>query len=148
MRFTGQFVGTTLDLDAYRIQLDRCLKAELQCLIKIWLGATTGRVPVWSGMARGSLLSLAEMVGGRVVISPKVRSRIPEGRSLGSAKYIGPYLIEFTSSVPHYTYLEKQAGYSPTSPWLSFSAGAAAFKSSAKNVVVPPVTFKPVVKSV
>ena len=143
MNFTGQFIVTSFNLSAYEAQLDRYLTRELEKLVKVWLAAVTGRVPVWSGMARGSLLELSELVGGRIVIQPKAKSRISEGRSMGSATQEG-YLITVISTVPHYRYLESETGNSPTSPWLSFPAGARAYNRAIKDVKLPTPKFLPV----
>ena len=90
MRFSGTFTGIKFDLSQYQRRLEDHLVELLHQGAKAWLGAVAGRggrVPVWSGMARASLLELSELINGTVVISPlKGKSRIPEGRALGSAE--------------------------------------------------------------
>jgi hypothetical protein len=155
MKFTGQFTGLKLDLQTWKARLCTYLEPKLHELVRVWLAAVTGRVPVWSGMSRASLLEVSEMVGGRIVISPKVnvKSRIPQGRALGTAeKRITDtdFTITIITRVPHYTYQEYKVppkGGSPSAPWFSRAAGKAAFRNVARHVVLPPVIFKPVVKT-
>jgi len=156
MKFTGQFTGVTLDTRAWQAQLRSHLEAKLNEGAKAWLHGVTGRVPVWSGMSQASLLKLSEMIGGTIVISPRsgVKNRIPQGRALGSAvKVISDtdFTITIITQVPHYTYQEynKPArGGSPSAPWFSQFAGNEAFRAVANDVVVPPLIFKPVVKTI
>ncbi len=115
---------------------------NLHKVVKAWLMAATGKVPVWSGMAMGSLLEVSETVDGGLIITPRtgVKSRIGLGRSLGSADAeYGPneYSMIIKSSVPHY--VEQDVGYvgvSLTAPWMSFPAGMAAAIAAAQNIKV------------
>lgn len=90
MRFTGQFVGVKLDLQSYRARLEAYLQEKLHEAVRAWLqviAGSGGRVPLWSGMARSSLLEISQLVDGRIVLSPlKAKSRVPEGRRLGTAR--------------------------------------------------------------
>ena len=86
MKFTGKFLGAKIDIDKYQQQLQEAMVDALHEGAKIWLQAVVGKVPLWSGMARASLLELSELVSGKIVFSPlKASSRIPSGRSLGTA---------------------------------------------------------------
>ncbi len=153
MKFTGRFTGLKLDLQAWKNQLRDYLEPKLHEFVKVWIEAVTGRVPVWSGMARASLLEASELVGGTVVIHPKggVKSRIPQGRALGTAEpkiTEHDFIITIITKVPHYTYQEYNKptrGGSPSAPWFSQIAGATAFRKVAKDVILPPVIFKPFV---
>lgn len=150
MRFTGHFTGAKLDLGVYKQHLREHMEIQLRRVAKIWLSAVTGRVPVWSGMARGSLLVLAEMIGGRIVIAPVsgVASRIPQGRALGTAEEkLGPndFTIEISTSVPHYVVQEyKNVNVSRSAPWLSFEAGAVAYNQAVKTAFLPPPVYTPI----
>ncbi|GAG59837.1 unnamed protein product, partial [marine sediment metagenome] len=141
MKFTGHFTGIKLDLEKYRQRLRDHMVVELHNIAKIWLSAVTGRVPVWSGMSQGSLLKLSEMVGGRIVISPLVSSRVPKGRALGTAKpTYGPndFIIEISTAVPHYVLQEyENVGISKSAPWLSFAAGASAYHQAVRTTRLP-----------
>jgi len=128
MKFTGHFTGIKLDLRAYRQLLNEHMKTQLHEVARAWLRAVTGRVPVWSGMARASLLILSEMIGGRIVIVPVANiNRIPMGRPLGTATpTYGPtdFTIKISTFVPHYVLQEHQnVGVSKSAPWQSFEAG-------------------------
>lgn len=143
MRFTGQFTGAKLDLSSYKKKMNAYLEAKLHEAANSWLQAVTGRVPVWSGMARGSLLELSELVSGKLAITPKVKSRIPLGQSLGTAIQ-DDFIIIITTAVPHYTLQEyTNVGVSKSAPWRSLNAGATACKEVIKNVRLP----KPKIKS-
>lgn len=147
MKFTGHFTSVKLDLRAYQALLEEHLRNELQRVTKVWLHAVTGRVPVWSGMARASLLNVAAEIGGSIVIQPIVKSRIPLGQPMGTVKpNYGPtdFTIEISTSVPHYVTQEyTDVGISKSAPWRSFEAGASAYRAAAQTVVLPPLTFKP-----
>ena len=113
------------------------LEAKLREGANAWLQAVTGRVPVWSGMSQASLLELTELIGGVLVITPRVKSRIPLGRALGTAE-LEDFIITITTKVPHYTLQEyKDVGVSKTAPWRSLKAGATVYKESIKNVRLP-----------
>ena len=154
MKFTGTFVGIKLDLSQYQQQLQNYLVEILHKGTKAWLKAVAGRggrVPLWSGMARASLLEVSELVDGTIVLSPlKAPSRVPHGRSLGKAtQKISESSVEITieTSVPHYTLQEYQRakqGGSPRAPWHSLLAGMIAFQFATKDAQLPKFILKPV----
>ncbi len=154
MKFTGHFTGPQLNLKAWEAELRTLLESKLNEYVQEWLRAVTGRVPVWSGMSRASLLAVSEMVGGRVVINPKVKSRVPQGRALGTAiKTITDtdFTITIITKVPHYTlqeYRKSPSGGSPSAPWFSLFAGSEAFRAIARDINLPTVTFKPFVRTI
>ncbi|KKL16061.1 hypothetical protein LCGC14_2499360 [marine sediment metagenome] len=154
MKFTGHFTGPVFDLEAWKAELRTHLEAKLYEYVREWLRAVTGRVPVWSGMSQASLLAISEMVGGRLVISPKVKSRVPKGRALGTATPSitdSDFTITVVTKVPHYTsqeYRKSPVGGSPSAPWFSLFAGAEAFRAIAQDLHLPPVHFKPFVKTI
>ena len=142
MRFKGTFTGASIDLNAYERKVRQHLDQELQRVARAWLGAVSGKVPVWSGMALGSLLELTDLIDGRISISPKVASRIGKGHVLGTAKQ-DDFLITVTTRVKHYVIQEgKNVGVSPTAPWKSFDAGKVAYKIAVQNVRLPRLTLK------
>lgn len=148
MKFTGHFTGAKLDLSAFQRRLEAHLKSELQRVTKTWLHAVTGRVPVWSGMARGSLLNVAEEVGSHIDIMPVVKSRTHLGQPMGMVKSIyGPtnFTIEISSRVPHYVLQEyENVDVSKSAPWRSFAAGASMYRTAVQTVTLPFPVFKPV----
>ena len=151
MKFTGTFIGAKLDLTKYKAQLQEHLWRELQLVAKAWLAGTSGRVPIWSGMAAGSLLELSELVNGTLVVAPlRVPSRIPLGRSLGTAiPELTPTSakITITTNVEHYNLQEHRrvkSGGSPSAPWKSLEAGAEAYREAVKEVRLLEPGLKPV----
>ncbi len=152
MKFTGTFVGVKFDLPGYRRQLEDHLVELLHQGAKAWLqvvAGSGGRVPLWSGMARASLLELSELIDGRVVLSPlKGPSRVPKGRALGTAiPEISESKVQLTieTMVPHYTIQERaNVGVSKTAPWQSLLAGRLAFLAVSKEARLLEPEFKPV----
>ena len=150
MKFTGKFIGVKLDLSRYKKQLEEHLIKELHRVANAWLQATGGRVPLWSGMARASLLELSELINGRVILTPlKAKSRIPQGRILGQVIQSitsSSAFMTIITDVEHYNLQEYQkvTKGSPSAPWHSLIAGAAAYYRAASSVALPKPIFKPV----
>jgi hypothetical protein len=154
MRFFGEFVGATINVEAYKKSVDDFLGEKLEEGARVWLTAVTGRVPLWSGMARASLLELSRLANGKILLSPlKDKSRIPAGESLGSARMLTDfpsYIFEVATQVPHYTLQEftnvrnATGRGSPSAPWRSFDAGQEAFFEYARSVRLPPLVFEKV----
>jgi len=152
MKFTGTFVGAKFDLPKYRRQLEDHLVDLLHEGANAWLQAVAGpggRVPLWSGMARASLLELSELINGRVVFSPlKGPSRIAEGRSLGTAiQEISESKVQITieTMVPHYSLQERaNVGVSKSAPWNSLLAGKLAFLAAIKDARLPGPALRPI----
>jgi hypothetical protein len=148
LKFYGQFLGARIDLPSYREQLKEAMMHRLHEAADAWLQAVLGKVPLWSGMARGSLLELSELVNGTVVLTPlKAKSRIPEGKALGTAiEEIDNDRVTITikTNVPHYNLQEYSSSRSPTSPWQSLQAGASAFNKSVADFKPVQVKLKPV----
>lgn len=144
MRFTGQFVQLKLDQARFVTELREQLQKQLQEAASAWLAAVLGRVPLWSGMARASLLKLSRLINGTIILSPlKDISRIPQGEILGTAtqEYTDTTTkITITTDVPHYNlqeYSKAPEGGSPSAPWHSLEAGKIAFDESAKKMILP-----------
>ena len=146
MKFIGQFLGARIE--EYQQQLREAMIDALEEGAKIWLQAVVGRVPLWSGMARGSLLELRELINGKIVFTPlKAKSRVPSGRSLGTAEpdyEKDKVTLTITTNVSHYTAQEYRSGVSPTAPWRSLDAGAVAFKSYAESMKFLMPKLKPI----
>lgn len=154
MRFTGQFVGAKLDLQKFKTRFEEHLVQELHRAVKVWLqvvAGSGGRVPLWSGMARASLLELSQLIDGRVILSPlKAKSRIAQGQQLGTAvQTIDNFriIIEIETDVPHYSlqeYRKASHGGSPTAPWQSRAAGLVAFRQALETLTL----LKPMIKAI
>jgi hypothetical protein len=158
MRITGHFTGLTLDHSATLKALEQHLVGELHRCTDAWIqeiAGPSGRVPLWSGMARASLLEVSQLVNSQIVISPlKVPSRVAEGAQLGTATpTIRPDLvqIQITTDVEHWNvqeYRKMKRGGSPSAPWQSLQYAAAAFLACAAEVSLPSPVFKPFVRKV
>lgn len=153
MKFTGTFTGIKLDLSSYMRQLEEHLTSELHRVANAWLqvvAGSRGRVPLWSGMARASLLELSELINGRIVLSPKrAKSRVPQGRALGTAIpkiTSSSAFITIITDVEHYSVQEYQklAIGSPRAPWHSLLAGELAYHEAARSTVLPPPILRPI----
>ena len=149
MKFTGKFTVIKLDRQAYLTFLQEYLQKKLFEVTNVWLNATTGRVPVWSGMAKGSLLVLANLVDNKLIITPirGVKSRVALGELVGTAipdwETPGRALITISTEVPHYVIQEfTNVGVSKSAPWLSFEAGAAAYRVAVQTVKLPAPFYK------
>ncbi len=151
MKFTGTYTGIKFDLSAYQRRLETYLVELLHLGAKDWLkvvAGNRGRVPVWTGMARASLLELSELINGTILISPlKGKSRIQRGRALGTAvQEISKSNVKLTIqvSVPHYVEQERSSGRSPSAPWRSFSAGILAFRQATADAKLPSLDYRPI----
>jgi hypothetical protein len=152
-KFRGTFSTIKLDVSSYTASLDEELRRKLEEGARQWVAAATGRVPIWSGMARASLRPITQIANGNIVISPlQAKSRIPEGERLGSAELIArfpEYKLKISTSVPHFVIQDEQRvsrGGSPRAPWKAFEAGDAALQAVLSTVTLPPIVFD--VKSV
>ncbi len=151
MKFTGKFTGIKLDRRAYLAFLQEYLQKKLFEVTNVWLNATTGRVPVWSGMSQGSLLVLANLIDSTLLITPVrgVKSRIALGEIMGTAILdvgtLGIATITISTEVPHYVIQEfVNVGVSKSAPWLSFEAGAIAYRVAIQTIKLPAPFYKPV----
>lgn len=147
MKFKARFRGLEFDLAAYLISLEDQMQLQLEEAAREWLAAVTGRVPLWSGMARGSLLKIAHLANGRIVVSPlKAKSRVAKGEILGDAEIKAEtpeFYFKVSTRVPHYVEQEsRNVGISPSAPWKSFEAGNTAALSSIQSLRLPNIVFK------
>lgn len=147
-RFKGSFSTIKLDTTAYTSQLDDVMQQVLEEGARQWVAAATGRVPIWSGMARASLRPISQLANSQIVISPlQAKSRIPEGERLGDASLVArfpEYKLTISTAVEHFVIQDDgrvSRGGSPSAPWKSFEAGNAALRAVISNVPLPPVVF-------
>lgn len=153
MRFDGTFAAATINTIQFEKVLKNHLKIELRKVANAWLLGVVGKIPVWSGMSRGSLLELVKLINGKLVITPKggVKSRITEGRSLGTAIEnldLNDFSITITTDVDHYNLQEyTNVDISQSAPWGSLIAGAAMAWPVLKNVrlMTPALKVKRIV---
>lgn len=111
------------------------------------------KIPVWSGMARGSVSALADWLGlhyativpviykrNKRKADPRVINRVDEGKTMVSEEpYIfkkgKEWIFRFSSKVDHLEYLDINAGRSPTAPWHSFDAGLRAMANKVREYI-------------
>lgn len=121
------------DRNGYIAALDIACKELFKGAIRAFLEAAQPRIPVDTGMARGSLMPLASFAGGFEVSIPGARAR--KGKSPRDANtgadmvtvtinsFTWPkYSLTFRDPVP-------QIGIHDDKVWGAFRAGRAAFKA-------------------
>jgi hypothetical protein len=147
-KFRGTF--TTIDVNAseYVAILDAFMQEQLEEGARRWVEAATGRVPIWTGMARASLRPIARLANSVIVISPlQDKSRIPQGERLGDASLIARfpnYKLSISTAVEHFVIQDETRvlrGGSPSAPWKAFEAGNAALQSFLSEISLPPIVF-------
>lgn len=144
MKFTARLRTIDFGVSTYQRALQIRLEELMKDFVARWLTVTTGRIPLFTGMARGAFLKVSQLVNGRVVLSPlRASSRIPKGEALGQAslRVQGTRAeFSFASRVPHFVIQDLQQGISPTSPWRSLQAGEATFRDFVKEIKLPPLS--------
>ncbi len=149
-RFYGRLVHFRLNQAKYNKTLDQAATRLVRQAARAWLRAMILQVPVWSGMARGSI-KFASGPGGvlsrylnvEVPINPIKATRKKNqltGAPYGRYNFITSrhtYRFKFRSDVPHFILNEFFArtdagagGQQIIAPWNSLEAGAAAFRAT------------------
>ena len=161
-QFKGSYEVLDLNKGAYIAALNEALAEELKNAMRAWLKAVFRRVPVYTGMARGSLLPIARFLGEQVPITPKargnastqlygrrVRASPEEGARRTTFKFdsrIGRHEVTIDIGVIHYLINEFNRVSLPLrkpGPWRSFEAGRKAYKAYLKKNLrkkVPRIT--------
>jgi hypothetical protein len=104
MQFTGTFEAPRLNFQRYQNALEEELGHQLGQAIRLWLGAVTNIVPVWSGASHGTFLKLASEIGFDLTPTPsgaKVRNRVNLGFSNSEGQI---NTDEFSKGVVTFTY--------------------------------------------
>lgn len=71
----AQFVNLKYDIERHRKVLDEDLQIQMRQAARAWLRETLVHVPVWTGMARGSLKPLGRFLRVAVPIEPHERAK-------------------------------------------------------------------------
>lgn len=140
MRVTVTITQIRLDTTRFKRELENNLRNLARSAARAWLTRAVPAVPVYSGMARGSLLKIARLSSGKVSISGfKAPNRVPEGQRLGRAQLSAKgFTIE--TAVAHYADQDENQGVSASSPWKSFQLGnRAAVQHIRRTIAVPKV---------
>lgn len=126
-------------------RIDAETREHFYAMLAAFLRAVVPNVPVWSGMARGSLRPLAKYITQKsgqsisVPISPNPKSKrhqergqnIAAGEARGDFEFLkreGVLTLRFSPKVEHYKELDEghpasDGRGSRSAPWLSFQAG-------------------------
>jgi hypothetical protein len=157
MKFTGTFEAPRLNFQRYQNALEEKLGHALGEAIRLWLGAVTKIVPVWSGASHGTFLKLASEVGFALTPTPsgiRVRNRVNLGfnNSTGDINTddFGKGVVTFTyaTTLRHLIYNEfNNANVTPDpglfsrliheGPYHFQEAGQFVFKKYAATVRLP-----------
>lgn len=146
VRFFGSIQGFKIDGKGYTDYVRQQIELNVRQAAREFIRAAIPRVPVLSGMARGSFLHLGRALRVAIPINPSQRNGIyygPNGERLPKTPESGARLstspenafknrgnniqFEFNTRVFHYTLEDIFGVRSPTAPWRSFQAGQEAF---------------------
>lgn len=139
-------IKTNFEIPSVNNKIIPAITAEMEEATRLalqdWLQAVSGRVPLWSGMARGSLYSVQQLSGGQLVLSPlRAKSRVGRGQALGQAELKvspGKVEFEFSSKVKHWASQESEnVGVSPSAPWRALEAGNQVFREAFRKYYRP-----------
>lgn len=143
-------IELTISIDIGEYLKEKALKSirekvrtQIRQAARAFLRAAMIRVPVQSGMAKGSFIPLATLLKVALPINPTIRRpakylggdlKSPE---LGASLATNPneifveagdtFTFNYSNDVYHYLLNELTNGGSKTAPWLSFETGEAAF---------------------
>ena len=151
-QITGTITDYKFDSAGFRKSVDSAIRIALRMAAREWLRAVIPHVPVYTGMARGSLQPLGNFLKVAIPISP-VASRpgmgVAAGEALGSFEFSnidGVYSFLYSTGVEHFitnNYYSVPLPLRNPTPWKAFEAGNAAFEAYlAENIPkrIPRVT--------
>jgi len=155
MKFTGQFTGIKLNQRLFLTRLQVRLKQHLFEAASSWIEGPIDLVPVWSGMALGSMLKAAMILGIDIEIIPNEKSlegnRISLGEALGIAELdlgtTGSVSLTIGTQVSHYILQEfENVGVSKSAPWGSFAHARELYLARIKRMKpkLPQPVYQPV----
>jgi hypothetical protein len=124
-------------------RIDAETREHFHAMLAAFLRAVIPEVPVWSGMARGSLRPLAKYLSNRagftvsvpIVPVKEAASHIKSGQNAAAGEALGRFQftrvegkmsIEMGTDVEHYNFLDVNQSSRPLrhpTPWRSFAAG-------------------------
>lgn len=152
----------------FAFALDRAIKKAMLAGARAFLEVTYPRVPVYTGMARGSLFNLGRLVNVNIPINPtldtkQLAAEKRRGRSIAHGKKLGTpsrkiiqktkntkgqvqWQFRFNSDVEHYR-INEIYHVIPSGPWESFAAGRDAFFIAYRLSFVYPKLNKYVIKT-
>jgi len=142
----GFFATLSIDIGRYTKTLDQTMDVQMRQAARAWLRAVILKVPVWTGMSRGSFKPLGAFLRVAIPISP-VATRSGMGPDAGASlssfsfgKEGTKYIFEFEDNVPHYAINEFYNVRPPINlitpgPYGSFKAGQDAWDQYVTQVM-------------
>jgi len=139
----GFYTRFTIDVQKYTKTLDAAMDVQMRQAARAWLRAVITKVPIWTGMAQGSLRPLGTFLKVAIPITP-VAFRKGMGPDAGAAKSSfvfkkegNKYIFRFTEGVAHYTINEfydvPNVKLRTPGPWRSFKEGELAWDDYIQN---------------
>lgn len=151
--FKGKVSIIRFDEKGFTHALDRAVKEAYRIALKAFLKAALDRIPVKTGMARGSLRPLADFLGESIDLSSSKPTRIHNADAgadqtiFDMSEFEFPtYKVKIKIGTLHYKlheylfeiYNVRINRYVISEPWQSFEYGREAFKEALKaNLKVP-----------
>lgn len=144
LTYKSKLFGLKLEKREFTVTFEKAVRRLLRGAAVRWLRAAYPKVPVWTGMARGSLKFARGdfgLLAQYLNVSVPIESEIKEVRpgkdattggllarysfSTGEGRHI--YAFYIRTDVPHYLFLEFDPGPNQPGQWESFAAGNEAF---------------------
>ena len=154
IRFTGRLYRMNFDVTGYKKTYDEAMKVQIRQAARAWLRAVIPKVPVYTGMARGSLVPLGRFLRVAIPIrmNPNAVKRVRPGYSQQAGEALGAftfgdnqngvYTFSYNTQVLHFylndTFDTKGAGMVNLiheTPWNATAAGEQAFKDYINNIL-------------
>lgn len=140
IQFTGRLYTMQFDAEGFKKSLQEAIAVQMRQAARAWLRAVIPAVPVYTGMARGSLQPLGRILRVAVPISPIAfrRGKSPaEGATQSSFEFYNNgsvWTFSWSTDVLHYTINEynNMSGVLPLrhpTPWKSIEKGNIAFNA-------------------
>ena len=160
-RMSSKFVKMRIDLEGTIKRNDPIIRKAFFKAIKAFLREALIRIPLWSGMSRGSLIPVVNFVNSKdpgdsvlITLSPLVAkfSRVSQGMSLGTFSFTftnGEYQFVMEPKVPHFYYLDRYHNYrNEKSPWESFKKARAIYQQVLKRELKANLKNPVIVKTI
>lgn len=154
IRFTGRLYRMNFDITGYKKTYDEAMKVQIRQAARAWLRAVIPHVPVYTGMARGSLAPLGRFLRVAIPIrmNPNAAKRVRPGYSQQAGEALGVftfqdnsngvYTFSFNTEVLHYylndTFDTKGAGMVNLinkTPWDSAKYGEEAWNAYITSIL-------------
>jgi len=150
---TFEFEKMRLDVQGTIKRNDPLIRKAFFKAVKAFLRVALTRIPLWSGMARGSLIPVVTYVNSKdpgdvvtITLSPLVAkfSRVEQGMNLGEFDFTfsgGVYKFTIRDNVPHFYYNDSRYG------WYAFKTARAVYQRVFKEEIVKAIKNPVIVKT-